>query len=799
MVRDCKAVGGQCSVATMMAVCGASSVVLSRDRAFQHECMDPCPGASSLGALQGSLLCWGVTKPESEASSCLSATMGNPNEPEDSGASQPPPWNSGDGKAPQISGPESLELSISSLNDAQGLGGPGQQPRVDRSGSGVEQHIGSTLHVVSVLKEEGCEYASVDFGLKQEDLSGVADREGVIGPPRKRACMENPLRFSLDDRLISGEYGESAARHSSQTTTSNAGPQHATSGRWMPSLGMELRPSSHLGEQSSKGRQQSWWLTPNSVAAPSSILPLDRSEPAARNLSLEGRDARGQMGDDTSFGENLLIQERKGERGRSFGKETKNFFKLPSFHPHMLSNFESKQDSPGAQVMFPSSGGVRPTLEPNALEHSFLFSRESLGTRSWARNLSAGEEDSTLAASGPLYSRGGHSSVPEIGDISPLEPREQPGMRNTAFLERRPSLSEASQLAGFESKGGDRRGSPGLQVPIGNSQGNANTNFYARILGAMPELGTSQGPNSFGEYAQPAGGQLPTLNCDRLNFGLSTSGLPSIAHLQPGHVPAQFLEGSPQQGFNLQQANNDMLARSLLANAQPINIPAPSFLGSLQSTDSSRMNVPDFSSLDFLQVIQRSSEQRFPRQGMPQNVAQSPPDFGLSGPFPNSHYGPLPTELNLSLPPQSSQTRLPRSSSSLRDFLTPTQSTFGPPSQQRYRPLGGFVPHGVPDMRNPQLPKSLQLDISFPSREVPPSVTAVMEGRSIGQRVSLHDYSGYDSFARAMRRMFEDSITGASPAATGQEFHLANAIPGYVIAYEDEEGDLLLAGDLSWR
>ncbi|CAM6048535.1 unnamed protein product, partial [Sphagnum compactum] len=87
----------------------------------------------------------------------------------------------------------------------------------------------------------------------------------------------------------------------------------------------------------------------------------------------------------------------------------------------------------------------------------------------------------------------------------------------------------------------------------------------------------------------------------------------------------------------------------------------------------------------------------------------------------------------------------------------------------------------------------------FPTWAVPPSVTAVVEGRSIGQRVRLHDYNSYEGFAQAMRKMFEDCILEEDLVAMGEEIHLGNAIPGYVIAYEDEEGDLLLAGDLGWR
>jgi hypothetical protein len=51
-----------------------------------------------------------------------------------------------------------------------------------------------------------------------------------------------------------------------------------------------------------------------------------------------------------------------------------------------------------------------------------------------------------------------------------------------------------------------------------------------------------------------------------------------------------------------------------------------------------------------------------------------------------------------------------------------------------------------------------------------------------------------------MRKTFQDCIPEEDLVMTGQEIHLGNAIiPGYVIAYEDDEGDLLLAGDLVWR
>lgn len=76
-----------------------------------------------------------------------------------------------------------------------------------------------------------------------------------------------------------------------------------------------------------------------------------------------------------------------------------------------------------------------------------------------------------------------------------------------------------------------------------------------------------------------------------------------------------------------------------------------------------------------------------------------------------------------------------------------------------------------------------------------PPVTVVLEGRSICQRVHLSRHAGYGSLAAALRRLFV-----GEEAAEGEEgLELANAVPGHVVAYEDMEEDLLLAGDLCWR
>ena len=78
---------------------------------------------------------------------------------------------------------------------------------------------------------------------------------------------------------------------------------------------------------------------------------------------------------------------------------------------------------------------------------------------------------------------------------------------------------------------------------------------------------------------------------------------------------------------------------------------------------------------------------------------------------------------------------------------------------------------------------------------VVPPVTVVLDGRCICHRVHLNRHTGYRSLAGALRRLFVD--TGDDLGEDGLD--LANAIPGHVVAYEDMEDDLLLAGDLKWK
>lgn len=78
---------------------------------------------------------------------------------------------------------------------------------------------------------------------------------------------------------------------------------------------------------------------------------------------------------------------------------------------------------------------------------------------------------------------------------------------------------------------------------------------------------------------------------------------------------------------------------------------------------------------------------------------------------------------------------------------------------------------------------------------VVPPVTVVFEGSAICHRIHLHSLPNYESLALALRRLFVDSSGDDVPTPVA----LSNAIPGHIVAYEDMEDDLLLAGDLNWK
>uniref|UniRef100_A0A0E0KW34 Auxin-responsive protein n=1 Tax=Oryza punctata TaxID=4537 RepID=A0A0E0KW34_ORYPU len=111
--------------------------------------------------------------------------------------------------------------------------------------------------------------------------------------------------------------------------------------------------------------------------------------------------------------------------------------------------------------------------------------------------------------------------------------------------------------------------------------------------------------------------------------------------------------------------------------------------------------------------------------------------------------------------------------------------------------------------RGKMLRLSVQQGADDVTAGVVPPVTVVLDGRSICHRVHLSKHTGYRSLAAALRRMFvdaDDDVVGAadeegrsSSSDADRGLDLSNAVPGHVVAYEDMENDLLLAGDLNWK
>lgn len=94
---------------------------------------------------------------------------------------------------------------------------------------------------------------------------------------------------------------------------------------------------------------------------------------------------------------------------------------------------------------------------------------------------------------------------------------------------------------------------------------------------------------------------------------------------------------------------------------------------------------------------------------------------------------------------------------------------------------------------NSKIASSIGFDDDLVATVVPP-VTVAIEGRSICHRISLHKHESYQSLAKALRQMFVDDAD-----VPDNDLNLSNAVPGHLIAYEDIENDLLLAGDLNWK
>lgn len=114
------------------------------------------------------------------------------------------------------------------------------------------------------------------------------------------------------------------------------------------------------------------------------------------------------------------------------------------------------------------------------------------------------------------------------------------------------------------------------------------------------------------------------------------------------------------------------------------------------------------------------------------------------------------------------------------------------------RPPAPGPPQQPPQQQRKLLTLSVQDDDDVAAGVVPP-VTVVLDGRCICHRVHLHRHTGYRSLAGTLRRMFVDADDGQQRRDGDDDLDLANAVPGHVVAYEDLEDDLLLAGDLKWK
>ncbi|CAL9059493.1 unnamed protein product [Musa banksii] len=112
------------------------------------------------------------------------------------------------------------------------------------------------------------------------------------------------------------------------------------------------------------------------------------------------------------------------------------------------------------------------------------------------------------------------------------------------------------------------------------------------------------------------------------------------------------------------------------------------------------------------------------------------------------------------------------------------------PFHQRCGDVGAAAVPAQPPRR--KLLSFSAMDDEAAASVVPP-VTVVLEGRSICHRIYLDQHTSYESLAKALRRMFVDFDGGDGHGDGGyQELQLANAVPGYMVAYEDMEDDLLL-------
>ncbi|BBN19101.1 protein MpncIAA [Marchantia polymorpha subsp. ruderalis] len=743
-----------------MAVCGLLSMLCVFP--IQPD-MDSCPGRS-LGVARKPFH-FRESVIEAQASSCLSSTMVDSNDPDDSGSSQAP--NTSESKHPHIRDPSSqrpeLELSISSLNDAQRNTQPTPPPRL-RS---VKEEIDPSS--TSTGRDDA-------FG----GPGGGEEESSFTGPPRKRARM-SPLAFRIEDSQSGIREQQQLQRHVSLSSSSDVtGLQTLMPSRSLPTYRTDREPSPSPSRGSAGGSKPiaSWWLMPKGAGSVTESQHYQSAQDSARaNFGTEGRGTN--VGNTT--------------------QEKPHQFKEPSFFPNMLSRMESEhgrrfEDVPSTAAPRPlSSDQGRPqSQQQDPPEHLFFSQRKEASTSRVSSASTVSEETAprssltffpkTLHESDPGFAQPGpqHSFEPHSGRRRP-QPVSEPQQQQHVVFEREVQQQNPQQGAfGRQQQAPEQRilpQGPSLQVLPGG--GNANTSFYARILDAAQQPVSNPFPQT---------GFAGTFNPAGLSFNIA--GQQTRGTSQLGVGPDHF-GGEANPSLVQQQVNNEVM-RNLFAAHPSITSFAP-FMSQMQTPDPARLSFPNISSLDFLQSLQRQTypppvSERYNRAQGGQVIGghQLQQEFTYASAAPPSSHHSLSAELNLSLPPRAT-TGLP-TSAGLREFLSPQ----GPLSASQGRAPAVGTHAFTPAM---ELPTNLSLQ----GPNAPSPLTVVMEGRSVGRRLYLPDYDGYENFAEAMRSIFESYISSQEPRAHGESCTLANAIPGYVIAYEDEEGDVLLAGDLPWR
>ncbi|KAL3675344.1 hypothetical protein R1sor_025292 [Riccia sorocarpa] len=693
---------------------------------------------------------------EPQASSCLSSTMVDSNDRDDSGSSQPPSTSEAQHRRhihdPSLQRPE-LELSISSLNDAQTNLSTGQ-PRL------------------RPVKEEAVP-SSASTG-KDESADGETE-SSFTGPPRKRARM-SPLGFTLEEREAGTEKKQQQTRHLSLSSGSDiTGLHDLMPSRSLPVLARrdrEASPSPSRGSVSGSKSGTAWWLTHKGSG---DVVDPQHYQPAGSSFVTEGRRTNlgnsGQEREPPSFPVSRNVEfthERRVEDAAA----------AVSRRPtEQQGRTQSQQQNPSEHLFF--SGREVPTAKANSPSSG----REESAQRSSLMFFPGSREGVSLQGSSPDFSRPGtlqHPFEPQ-GERRRQQPTVSESQQQRSFSgegqqhpqgssSRQQSLERRSLLQTLEQRSSQ-------QVLQGGGR-NVSASFYTGILDG------SQQPGS-GPFSQ--GALQNTFSRSGLSFGLPGQLSRGTGQVGGGPVP---LSGEANRTSLVEQQVNNESMRNLLAGKPNMSSLTPFISGShFQSPDPSRLSFPNISSLDFLQSLQRQS---FPQPSerpswfsgsQMAGSQQQQQDLQFRAASSASHHV-LPAELNFSFPAHSPS----QASAALREFFSPQSRLSG--AQARGLATGSYGLNAPVD-----LPKNLSLQGTGPTAPL----TVLMEGRPFSRRIVLQEYDSYGSFSAAMRSLFESEVPAQEPRTHGESCNLANAIPGYAIVYQDEEGDVLLAGDLPWR